>query len=567
MTKKKNMVNVTKSTISVFTENKPGVLYRIANLFLRRKINIESLTVSEIKSQGQSRFTIVVKEDIELVKKIVKQLKRIIEVFDVYTHADEELIYKELAMLKLAIKNPEELKKVEDIAFQFHATITNREAGSVILQKVGSEEDIDFLRDVLEPLGIKEIVRSGRIALEKGKMTKNTTSERVNAMSRATAAIDVSIIKRIELMARGEHDVVSLAQGIPSFFTAPHIREAARSAMDTNLVDKYTAGYGITPLREAVAKKIKKENGLSFKPEEVVITHGGIEAMMSIFMAMLNVEDEIIVLTPDYASHLTQITIATHGGKPVFVPLNETTDGWVLNPERLEQSVTQRTKAILVCNPCNPTGKVYSKKELKQIADIALKHNLLIISDEMYEHFVFDNREHISIGSFPEVADRTISVFGVSKSYAMTGWRIGYIAADQKIMNEIFKIHDSLVTCPTAISQYAALSAITGPQDNVAEYKEAFIRRRKIVMDYLAKTDKLRYTVPQGSYYCFPSFAKPVEDVAMAVRILKEGRVAVVPGTPFGKGGENHIRISFGCSDEQLTEGMQRLIQFVNEKL
>lgn len=562
------MNDIEKSTIIVFTENKPGVLYRIANLFLRRKVNIESLTVSEIKSKSLSRFTIVVKEDPAIVKKISRQLNRIIEVFDVQLHDDDELIHKEIALLKVKAKDQETLSKIESLAAQFQAHILHREDSVVVLQKSGTEEDIDFLKSVLEPFGIKEIVRSGRIALTKGKVQKTTEIENApKTTSRATAAIDVSIIKRIELLGRAQKDTISLAQGIPSFHTPKNITDAAKKAIDDHLVDKYTPGYGIAPLREAMVKKIADFNKIKVKPEEVIVTHGGIEAMMAIFMALLNIEDEIIVLTPDYASHITQITIATHGGLPIFVPLTETDKEWVLDPQRLEEAVTPRTKAILICNPTNPTGKVYSKKELKEIARIAIKHNLYIISDEMYEHFVFDGKEHVSIGSFPEVADRTISVFGVSKSYAMTGWRIGYTAATQRLTNEIFKIHDSIITCPTAVAQYAALEAITGPQDAVWQFRNDFLKRRQIVMDELAKTDKLLYTSPQGAYYCFPRFRKQIDDNEMALTIMKEARVAVVPGSPFGPGGENHFRISFGCEENVLREGMQRLVEFVNKKL
>ncbi|MBI2074895.1 MAG: acetolactate synthase small subunit [Candidatus Levybacteria bacterium] len=556
------------STITIFSENKPGVLYRIANLFLRRKINIESLTVSEIKSKGLSRFTIVVKEDPKVVEKITRQLAKIIEVSDVYTHNDDSLIFKEIALIKVSVKDQDQLKKIESIAYQFQAPLIHREDSVVVIQKSGSEEDINFLRSVLEKFGIKELVRSGRIALEKGKGQKpKITSNEIKNTSRATGSIDVSIIKKIELLSRSHKDVISLAQGIPSFFTAEHIRQAAKNAIDSNLVDKYTPGYGIPELREAIAEKVKRENNIHARPEEVIVTHGGIEALMAVFMTLLNVEDEIIVPTPDYASHITQIIISTHGGKPIFVPLIEQNKEWVLDVSRLEQAVTTRTKAILLCNPSNPTGKVYSKNELEQVAKIAKKHNLFIITDEMYEHFLYDGRSHISIGSFKGIEDRVISVFGVSKSYAMTGWRIGYIVATKKLIDQIFKVHDSIITCPTAVSQYAALAAITGKQDIVSYYKQSFEKRRKIVVDELAKTNMLSYTMPQGAYYCFPKLKKSVNDVELAIRMIKEAKVGVVPGSPFGLGGENHIRISFGCEEEVLREGLRRLVTYLNTKL
>lgn len=386
----------------------------------------------------------------------------------------------------------------------------------------------------------------------------------MKGFSRATSAIDVSIIKRVELMARAHGDVISLAQGIPSFNTAAHIKQAARKAIDADLVGKYTVGYGIPELREAIAKKVTAQNGIPTNFDEVIVTHGGLEALMAIFLALLNPEDDIIIPTPDYASHLTQVMITKQGGRAIEVPLQETDTEWKLDPEALEKAITPKSKAILICNPSNPIGKVYSEEELKQIAQIALKHDLYIVVDEMYEHFTFDGKNHISIGSFPEVADRTISVFGVSKSYAMTGWRIGYIVAKRNLIDEIFKIHDSLITCPTAVSQYATLEAITGPQDVVAEYKKEFEKRRAITMEELAKTDKLATIMPQGAYYAFPKILKPVDDVEFCIKLVKEAKVAVVPGTPFGKGGESHVRISFGLEEDVLREGLQRLVRYLN---
>ncbi len=558
------MTTVPRLTITVFSENTPGVLYRIANLFLRRKINIESLTVSEIEAKSLSRFTIVVKEDVELVKKIAKQLERIVEVFEVFVHTDEELTSKEVALIKVAVKSKTQYEQIEKVVAQFFAYIVRLENDGVVIQKTGSEEDIDFLHSVLEPFGIKETVRSGRIALAKKPARTPFASKEPKGFSKVTSAIEVSMIKQIEMLAKKETDVISLAQGIPSFFTPDHIKQAAKKAMDKNLTDKYTSGYGIEPLRTAMAEKIQTENKISISPEEIIVTHGAIEGMMAIFMAILNPDDEIIVLTPDYASHITQIIIATYGAKPVEVPLTETPTGWLLDPEKIEQAITPKTKVILICNPCNPTGKVYSREELSMIAKIAGKHNLYVISDEMYEHFVYDGKKHISIGSFKEIADKTISVFGVSKSYAMTGWRIGYIAARKPVIENIFKIHDSLITCPTAVSQYAALTAITGPQDSVRQFKKAYEKRRDIVTYELAKTDRLEYTIPQGAYYGFPKIKGNIDDVEFAMQVIKEAKVAVVPGSAFGQGGESHIRLLFACEEEILQEGLKRLVEFLN---
>ena len=559
-----------QTTITIFTHNKPGVLYKIANLFLRRKINIESLTVSEIKTQNLSRFTIVVKKDPVVIDKIVKQLKRIIEVYDVYAHNDDALIFKEIALLKITVKNADQRKQIEDLTYQFQASVIHSEKNNVIIQKTGSEEDIDFLQSVLKPFGIKEVVKSGRVALEKkgaDRLSDTEIPETLKRASRTASGIQISIIKRIELMTRDYKDVISLAQGVPSFYTPRHISQAAKEAIDNHKVDTYTWGQGIDELRIEIAKKLSICNKINTTPSEIIVTHGGIEALMSIFMALLNVEDEIIVLTPDYASHLTQITIATHGGKPVNVGLLETNKGWELDSARLEQAITTHTKAILICNPSNPTGKVFTKEELLEIAGISKKHNLYIITDEMYEDFLYDGRTHTSIGSFKDVADRVISVFGVSKSYSMTGWRIGYIATSQILIDQIMKIHDSIVTCPTAVSQYAALAAIKGPKTEVKKFLEAYTKRRAIVMEELAKTSLLEYTLPQGAYYCFPKITKRIDDIQLAQNLVKKAGVAVVPGSPFGAGGENHIRISFACEEDRLREGLKRLVNYLNKKI
>lgn len=467
-----------KHTIEVFAENTPGVLYRITGLFLKRKINIEGLTVSETENKGISHFIITINETNETVEKILKQLDRIIEV-----------------------------------------TQTN-----LVENKA------------LEP-------------------------------SRATKALNVSAIKQMQLLAVQNEDVISLAQGIPSFTTDESIKHAAIDAIKESKTDKYTSGYGIDELRKAIVEKVKRDNNIEATIDNVLVTHGGIEALMATFLTLLNPEDEIIILTPDYASHITQTKIVLHGAKPICVPLKETEKGWILEPEKIEEKITQNTKALLFCNPCNPTGKVYTKEELLQIADIALKHNIYIITDEIYEYFTFDNKKHISIGSFKEIADRVISIFGLSKSYAMTGWRIGYIVAPNKLIPEIFKIHDSLVTCPTAVSQYAALKAITGEQTMVKKYKEAFEKRRNIVIEAIKKSNKISAIIPQGAYYAFVKIHKKIDDVSLTMDLLHHAKVAVIPGSAFGSGGENHLRISFGCEEQKLQEAMERFITYIEKNM
>jgi len=384
--------------------------------------------------------------------------------------------------------------------------------------------------------------------------------------SKIAQSIEVSAIKKFEILIGKEENSISLAQGIPNFETPSFIKEKAKEAIDSGLTSKYTKGWGIEPLRQAIAEKVRRDNKIKVEPENIIVTHGAIEALMATFLALLDPEDEVIVLSPDYASHITQIRIIKQGAVPRFVPLEQKDSCWKLDPEKVESAINKKTKAILLCNPSNPLGKVYTREELKAIAKIALKHNLFIITDEVYEYFVFDDKEHISIGSFPEAAERTISVFSLSKSYSMTGWRIGYLVSDKKTVQEIFKIHDCLITCPTVVSQYAALAAMKGDHKFVKEFKQNYERRREITAEILSQTDRLGFIKPEGAYYLFPKVNLEMDDYDFSLRLLKEAKVGVVPGSAFGPGGRRHIRISFGCEEKKLREGLERMVNYLNKK-
>ncbi len=555
-------------TIIAFTENKPGVLYRIADLFLRRKVNIESLTVSEIETKGISRFTIVVHAESEMIEKIVKQLYRIIEVIKVFESTDRQLVYKELAFIKVSTKTPERRREAEELALLFRAKISHVGTASLVIEKAGTEEEIDSLFTLLRPYGIKEFVRSGRIAvLKEDNLLQGEISHVTPEASNIAMSMDMSAIKKIQLMSLKIPDAISLAQGVPSFNTADYIKKSAKEAIDNGLSDKYTPSFGIEVLREEIARKVNAFNKINATKDNVVVTHGATEAMMAIFMSLFNPEDEILIITPAYATHLMQARMTRNAGRPIMVPLAENENGWELDTSRIEGSITNHTKAILFSNPVNPIGKVYTEEELKKIATIAKRHNLFILTDEMYEYFVFDGHKHISIGSFPEVADRTISVFGVSKTYAMTGWRIGYIVAEKSIRDQIVKVNDALITSPTAVSQYAAVAALQGGIETIETYRSAFQKRRDIVVEELLKTNKLSFEVTQGGYYIFPKIEADIDDYDFAVEMLKAAKVGVVPGSAFGIGGENHMRISFGGETDIVREGARRFVNYINKTL
>jgi len=381
--------------------------------------------------------------------------------------------------------------------------------------------------------------------------------------SKIVRSIEVSAIKRFQILIEKEKGSISLAQGVPDFETPSFIKEKAKEAIDKGFASRYTKGWGIESLRQAIAEKMRKDNKIKAEPENVLLTHGAIEASMATLLALLDPEDEVIVLSPNYVSHINQIRIVKQGAMPSFVSLDEKENRWQLNPEKIESAVSKKTKAILFSNPSNPLGKVYSREELKAIAKIALKHNLFIIADEVYEYFVFDGKKHISIGSFPEAEDRTISIFSLSKSYSMTGWRIGYLVSDKKIVQEIFKIHDCLITCPVALSQYAALAAIKDGYKFIKKFKQNYERRRKIAIEILSRTDKLTLIKPEGTFYLFPKINLKMDDYNFSLRLLKEAKVGVVPGSAFGPGGKRHIRISFGGEEKKLKEGLERMVNYV----
>jgi aminotransferase len=553
-------------TFIIFTKNKPGVLYRIADLFLRRKINIESLTVAEINLPGISRFTILVDTNEENAQKIAKQLYRIIEVLKVIVEKEENLISKEVALIKVFAKSPKKRSEIEDITKMAGGKIESVGEDYIIVEKTGTEQEIQSFFNLLRFFGILDFVRSGRISILKEKEIEGKFSERIKKPKEAILKMEISGIKKFEILASKEKGVISFAQGIPDFETPAEIKKAAFNFAKKNLCDKYTSPFGIQPLREVIAEKLKRENNLQVSPENIIVTHGAIEGLMSSFLTLFEPEDEILVLTPDYASHITQLRIIRHGAFPLFLPLKEEDGNWKVNFERLENSISHKTKGILICNPSNPLGKVYSKEELEKILEIAQKHNLFIICDEVYEYFVFDGKKHISIASLPGAKERTITVFSLSKSYSMTGWRIGYLVAEKDLINEIVKVHDALITCPTAISQYAALEAIKNQQKKPLLFKKIYQKKRDLVCNYLRKTKKLTFSIPEATYYIFPKINAEIDDIEFCQRAIREAKIALVPGSFFGPGGENHFRLSFGKNDKDLKEGLKRLVNFV-EKL
>ena len=375
--------------------------------------------------------------------------------------------------------------------------------------------------------------------------------------------------KANELKAQGVN-VMSFAAGEPDFNTPKNIIEAAIKAMDAGYT-KYTKTSGIVELRKAICKKLHQENNLNYSEEQIVVSTGAKQCLANTFLAILNKGDEVILQNPCWVSYTELIKLAD--GVPVIVNCDEN-DGYKLSAKNIEKAVTSKTKAILLNSPHNPTGIVYNKNELEEIAQIAKKYNLIIISDEIYEKLIYDGEEHVSIASLSEDAyERTIVINGLSKTYAMTGWRVGYTASSAKLAKIMSSVQSHMTSNVCSISQYAALEALTGPQDSINMMKNAFEERRNFMMKKLEEIDEVSFIKPQGAFYIMVNITyfigksingvKINNSIQFAKMLLEEEKVAVIPGAAFGL--ENFIRLSYATSMEVIEEGLDRIKSFLGK--
>jgi len=357
------------------------------------------------------------------------------------------------------------------------------------------------------------------------------------------------------LQAKGE-EVVHLEIGRPDFDTPSHIKEAAKKALDEGFVH-YTSSYGIKELREAISRKLSSENGIDAGPDEIIVTTGANEAIFISIMATLNPGDEVIVPDPMFVYYADWAEFA--GAKTVSLPLREE-NSYRIDFEGLERKITPRTKMLIINSPHNPTGCVFDRETLEKLADIAKRYDLLVLSDEIYEKMVYDGAKHYSIASFPGMKERTFTVNGFSKAYSMTGWRMGYVAAPKDLIPALMKVHQHTAVCATSFAQKGALAALTTPSDCVGEMVKEFARRRKLVLDYLDEMEGINYVKPEGAFYIFPSIKDlGIGDEELTDYLLEEAKVAVVPGSCFGRCGKNHIRIAYSTSYENLEKGLERM--------
>ncbi len=405
-------------------------------------------------------------------------------------------------------------------------------------------------------------------------------------------------------------DVVSLAQGIPSFDTPKVVKKAAIKALNRGAVAKYSLTSGLPELRETIEQKLAEENMYYDFEKEIIVTAGSIEAITAALLAIIsNKKDEIILFSPSYTSYAEAVKVAA--GKPVFVDLIEN-DRWRIDFKKLEKKINSKTAAILLCNPNNPTGTIFPKEDLLKIAELAEKKKFFILSDEVYKDFIYDfafpsdgtggssapaaddrldlsprrlsaslqdqarrgsetfrttKRQNIyfdgaffSLAQVPELRKLVIRIFSLSKAYAMTGWRIGFLHSDEEVVKEILKIHDSLVTCAPVISQYAAMAALDFGDKEVEKFRREFQSRRDLICQRLDElSDFFSYQKPDSSYFIFPKLLPKRDSWKFALELLDKARVAVVPGVAFGPSGEGHIRMSFGRSEKDINEAFERI--------
>ncbi len=385
-------------------------------------------------------------------------------------------------------------------------------------------------------------------------------SERIRQMA-ASQTLAMSQ-KSSELRAAGV-DVINLSVGEPDFDTPSHIKEAAKKAIDDNYT-RYPPVPGYMDLRQAIARKLRDENGLDYTPQQVVVSGGAKQSLSNIILAMVNPGDEVIIPVPAWVSYIEMVKLA--GGVNVLVPAGVEQD-FKITPQQLEDAITERTRMILLCSPSNPSGSVYSREELEAIVAVLARHpEITVLADEIYEHINYTG-SFTSLGSFPEIAGRTVIVNGVSKAYAMTGWRVGFMAGSVEVAKAVTKLQGQTTSGISSIAQRAALAAYEGSQDCVAEMREAFRRRRDLVVRLAREIPGLKVNEPQGAFYLFPGvsaylgkrFGERViaDDNDLCMYLLEEAHVATVSGSAFCLPG--YIRLSYAASDEALAEAMRRI--------
>ena len=385
-----------------------------------------------------------------------------------------------------------------------------------------------------------------------------------------TPSITLAITAKAKELKGAGVDVVSFGAGEPDFNTPKNIMDAAIKSMEEGKT-KYTPTSGIIELREAICKKLKEDNNLSYNSNQIIVSTGAKQCLADVFMAILNPGDEVIVPIPYWVSYPELIKLAD--GVPVFVEGKEEND-YKYTLESLNKVVNDNTKAIIINSPNNPTGTVYSIEELKEIAEFAKKHDLIIISDEIYEKLIYDGKKHVSVASLSEDAyNRTIVINGFSKSYAMTGWRLGYAAGNAEVIKLMTSVQSHVTSNTNSIAQYAGVEALNGPKDEIEKMVKKFEERRNLMIDRIKSITGLSIIRPEGAFYVMINLesylGKSINEnvinnsVDFSRELLEHEKVAVIPGSAFGL--DKYIRLSYATSEELILKGLDRIESFLNK--
>ncbi len=383
----------------------------------------------------------------------------------------------------------------------------------------------------------------------------------MQGISKRTAGISPSatlaITAKAKQMKKDGSDVVGLGAGEPDFETPDNIREAAKKAIDQGFT-RYTPASGIPELKQAVCRKLARENNVGYYPEEVAVSCGGKHSLYNVMEALLDHGDEALLPSPYWVSYEEQIRIA--GAKPVMIDTSPSE--FRLTAEAVENAVTGKTKLLILNSPSNPAGMIIDRKELEAIAELAVRKGFYVVSDEVYEKLVYKGKRHVSIASLGEgIKERAITVNAVSKTYSMTGWRIGYCAGPAEIIKAVSNLQSHSTSNPCSIAQKAAVEALTGPQDFLKKWVEEFDKRRKLMVEMLNSMRNISCTDPDGAFYAFPDInSTGLSSIEFAERLLEEEKVAVVPGAAFGA--DNNVRLSYAASSEEIKKGLERMERF-----
>jgi aminotransferase len=374
--------------------------------------------------------------------------------------------------------------------------------------------------------------------------------------SKRVQSIQPSPIRKIIDLSESRPDIIGLHAGEPDFETPKHVVEAGCRAL-REAYTHYTHTAGLLQLREAISRKLLEENGVEADPKtEITVTAGGYAAIFAAIQATVDPGDEVMILEPSWPSYAGFVRLAD--GVPVSAALR--CPDFEPNRAEIEQHITDKTKMIVVNSPNNPTGLVYSSNCLLEIARLAKEHDVLILADEVYAKLIFDGNKHFSIASRSEFKDTTITVNSFSKTYAMTGWRVGYAVANETITSDIRKIHGYMVSCAPSSAQKAALEALLGPQDCVSEMVEEYLRRRDQIVAGLNDIDGFQCGVPKGTFYAFPNVSKlGITSMKVAEELLERAKTATIPGSAFGDAGEGYLRLSFASSQQNIQEALARI--------